>query len=127
MKEIIVQRKEGKKISDEAEWLPLADIKSTSRWQFGAKHVFKTVFHTADKNEYVYCTSNDAIMHLLHKDNGLIVVDRGRMGNLHHAEAIDYEKGKMFFDVKSDDYIEIIGEARKSAVKEYFQKLFGKK
>lgn len=127
MKEIIVQRKEGKKISEEAEWLPLADIKSSTKEQIGGKKEYKTVFQTKDGKEFIYCTSNDALMHLLHKHHGLIVVNRGTMGNLYHAEQIDYEKGKMFFDVESNDYIEIIGEARKSTVKEYFYKLFGKK
>ncbi|WP_143786460.1 MULTISPECIES: hypothetical protein, partial [Paenibacillus] len=126
MNHIIVQRKEGKKINEEAEWLLLVDIKSSIKEQIGGKKEYKTVYQTFKGDEYVYCTSNDAIMRLLHRHNGLVVVDRGRMGNLHHAEHIDYEKGKMFFDVESNDYIEIIGESRKSIVKEYFKKLFGK-
>ncbi|PIH59108.1 hypothetical protein [Paenibacillus sp. LK1] len=126
MDHIIVQRKEGKKINDEAEWLKIVDIKSSSKELINGKKEYKTVFHT-DGGDFIYCTSNDAIMHLMHKHHGLVVVDRGRMGNLYHAEHIDYEKGKMFFDVQANDYIEIIGDSRKSVVKEYFKKLFGKK
>lgn len=125
MDDIIVQRKEGKRINDEAEWLKIVDIKSSTKEQIGGKKEYKTVFHTADGRDYIYCTNNDAIMLLLHKHHGLVVVDRGKMGNLHHTEHIDYEEGKMFFDVQENDYLEI-AETRKGAIKDYFKKLFGK-
>lgn len=125
MKEIIVQRIEGQKISDEAEWLKLSDVKASINVQTGKKNEYRRVFYT-DNGEYIYCISNDAVLKLLHKHEGLVTIDRGRLANLYHVEHIDYDNSKVFFDVKKNDYM-ILGEARKGVVKEYFKKLFGLK
>jgi hypothetical protein len=119
----MVQRKEGKKISDDAEWMNEKDILKCTRELF-TKNNYKFVIHT-DDGEFVYCESKDAIFKLLSQSEGMIMTDKGTLGNMNRMKSVDYEVGKVFFDEEKENYV-TISASKENAVKTFIKKLFGK-
>ncbi|WP_145413379.1 hypothetical protein [Paenibacillus xylanexedens] len=123
MDRIMVQKKEGKKISDEAEWLNADDIVKCGRELFNKKE-YKIVIYT-DSGEYVHCSSNLAFLKLMSEREGMMLTDTGTLGNLYKMKSVDYEDGKVYFDDEESEYI-TIARSKTKLVKEYIKKLFGK-
>ncbi|WP_440110192.1 hypothetical protein [Paenibacillus sp. QZ-Y1] len=123
MDRIMVQRKEGKKISDEAEWINADDIKRCGKEMFTKKE-YKVVIYT-EYGEFVHCYSNDAFLRLMNERHGMMLTDTGVLGNLMKMKDIDYENGKVYFDEKKEEYI-TIARSKTKLVREYIKKLFGK-
>ncbi|WP_336761468.1 hypothetical protein [Paenibacillus sp. USHLN196] len=120
---IMVQRRDGKNISDEAEWINADDVKHFTREMF-AKQQYRIVIHTED-GQFVHCFSNDAFLRLMSKRHGMIMTDAGVVGNLTKMKSVDYENGKVYFDLEEEEYI-TISRPRTNLVREYIKKLFGK-
>ncbi|WP_280754896.1 hypothetical protein [Paenibacillus sp. LBL] len=94
MKSIVVIRREGKVLHDQAQWLSIEDINFTEPEKIRGK--IRTVLHT-DKGQFVYCTTNDQIVELISQEAGFFVTDRGRMANLSKDIVIDYDARKIFY------------------------------
>ncbi|PYY28282.1 hypothetical protein [Paenibacillus illinoisensis] len=122
MDQIIVLRREGKKIHDEAEWLDVDEVNFCTRERIGRE--YKVVIHT-DKGEYIYSNSNDAFFALMGQRNGMIMTDKGMLGNIYKMESVDYEDGKVYFNEEENEYI-TISTPKKNIVKEYIAKLLKK-
>lgn len=119
----MVQKKEGKKISDEAEWLNADDIIRCGREMFNKKE-YKIVIYT-DRGEYVRCDNNVAFLKLMSEREGMMLTDTGTLGNLFKMKSVDYEDGKVYFDEEESEYI-TIARSKTKLVREYIKKLFGK-
>lgn len=94
MKSIVVIRREGKVLHDQAQWLSIEDINFTEPEKIRGE--IRTVLHT-DKGQFVYCTTNDQIVELISQEAGFLVTDRGRMANLSKDIVIDYDARKIFY------------------------------
>ncbi|GAB6930093.1 hypothetical protein JCM10914A_40760 [Paenibacillus sp. JCM 10914] len=94
MKSIVVIRREGKVLHDQAQWLNIEDVNFSEPEKIRGE--IRTVLHT-DNGEFVYCTTNDQIVELLSKESGFLITDRGRMANLKKEIVIDYEARKIFY------------------------------
>nr|WP_145401586.1 hypothetical protein [Paenibacillus xylanexedens] len=120
---IMVQKREGKKISEEAEWLNVDDIRQCNREMFNKKE-YKVVIYT-DYGEYIRCDSNDAFFKLMSEREGFMLTDTGTLGNLFKMKSVDYEDGKVYFDEDEREYI-TIARSKTKLVRDYIKKLFGK-
>jgi len=120
---IMVQRRDGKNIKDEAEWIEVDDVIDCKKEMFTKKD-YRVVIYT-ENGEYVYCTNNNAFFDLMSERHGMIMTDKGVLGNLTKMKSVDYENGKVYFDNDKEKYI-TISKPRESLVKEYIKKLFGR-
>jgi hypothetical protein len=122
MDRIIVLRREGKKIHDEAQWLDVDEVKFCTRERIGRE--YRVVIHT-EQGEYIYSNSNDAFFSLMGQRNGMIMTDKGMLGNMTKMESVDYEEGKVYYNKSENEYI-TISAPKKNIVREYISKLLKK-
>lgn len=120
---IMVQKRVGKKISDEAQWIRADDVKRCEKEMFTQKS-YKVVIYT-DYGEFVRCDSNDAFLKLMNEREGMMITDTGVLGNLKKMKSVDYKTGKVYFDEDKNEYI-TIARSKTEIVREYIKKLFGK-
>lgn len=118
MKCIIVVKREGKSISDKAEWLKCEDIIGSVPERI--KGEIRTVYYT-EKGQFIHCTTNDQIIDLISQEHGFMVTDRGRMVNLKKEIVIDFDNRDIFL-VKCKEYI-TIARSKVGLLKEYLKKL----
>lgn len=118
MKYIIVVRREGKNISDKAEWLNCEDIIGSMPERI--KGEIRTVYYT-ERGQFVHCTTNDQIIDLISKEHGFMVTDRGRMVNFKKEVVVDFDNRDIFL-VKCKEYI-TIARSKINCVKEYLKKM----
>ncbi|MBX4152240.1 LytTR family transcriptional regulator DNA-binding domain-containing protein [Paenibacillus lautus] len=117
MKYIIVVRRDGKDISDKAEWLHCEDIIGSMPERIRGE--IRTVYYT-ENGQYIHCTTNDQIIDLISKEHGFMVTDRGRMVNLKKEIIVDFENRDIFL-VKCKEYI-TIARSKVNLLKEYLKK-----
>lgn len=118
MKYIIVVKREGKHISDKAEWLNCEDISYSQPEKI--KSETRTVYYT-EKGQYLHCITNDQITDLISKEHGFIITDRGRMANLKKEIVVDYDNRYIFY-VKCKEYI-TIAASKINLLKQYLNRL----
>ncbi|WP_431785847.1 hypothetical protein [Paenibacillus lactis] len=118
MKYIIVVSREGKNISDKAEWLNCEDIIGSMPERI--KGEIRTVYYT-ERGQFVHCTTNDQIIDLISKEHGFMVTDRGRMVNFKKEVVVDFDNRDIFL-VKCKEYI-TIARSKINCVKEYLKKM----
>ncbi|MBD8839407.1 hypothetical protein IFU39_16465 [Paenibacillus sp. CFBP 13594] len=119
----MVQKRVGKKICDEAQWIRADDVKRCEKEMFTSKS-YKVVIYT-DYGEFVRCDSNDAFLKLMNEREGMMITDTGVLGNLKKMKSVDYKTGKVYFDEEKNEYI-TIARSKTEIVREYIKKLFGK-
>lgn len=121
MHRIIVVKREGKKVNEDAEWLDINDIIGIfSEVKSGKSSV---IFRTKDA-EYIGPYGIEMIMKLfenLEEEYKFIRADRGVMVNLKKIEAMD-EKNKLLYYNNKEDSFTVAG-TRWKQVKESFLKI----
>lgn len=120
MKTLVVCKKEGNKIADEAEWINVEEILFTEPERI--KGEIRTVIHTHN-GQYVYCTGNDQLLSLLSKNTDFFITDRGRIANLNKLDKIDYDNRKIIY--RNNDFVTIAASRLKS-LREYISNLIRK-
>lgn len=117
MRSLVVCKKDGNTISEEAEWIYVEDILFTEPERIRGE--IRTVIHT-NSGQYVYCTGNDQLLTLLSKDDEFFITDRGRIANLDKLDKIDYDNRKILY--KNNGFVTIAASRLKS-LKEYISNL----
>ncbi|MBT2759911.1 hypothetical protein [Paenibacillus sp. ISL-20] len=118
MRYIVVVKREGKNISDKAEWLNIEDINGSIPERI--KGEIRTVYFT-ERGQYLHCTTNDQIIELLSKEHGFMITDRGRMANLKKEIIVDYDNRYIFL-IKCKEYI-TIAASKINLLKQYLRQI----
>lgn len=109
--DLIVYRKEGKLISEKAEFIKTGEVcfAETQRMKEG-KGDFIILITTVD-SEYVYFPRNtNSFFDLISELDGFVKIDRGAIANLSHEITYDKDYGRLTFKnikFKSPNYIVI--------------------
>ncbi|MGG1650506.1 hypothetical protein ABHN03_25420 [Paenibacillus sp. NRS-1775] len=120
VRSIPVVKREGKKISEEAEWLEVDKIISSRNEKIN--YVHRTVYITSE-GEFLHCNATDQIHELLSEEEGFVVSDRGTLGNLNKKHEFDEKNKNIIF---CNEYVITISKPRLEKVKEVMNKLLRK-
>ncbi|MNH75615.1 hypothetical protein D3C73_278600 [compost metagenome] len=115
---IIVTRRLHKNTVGNPEWIYVKDIFRSVPERIKGEN--KIVITTYDGIEYFYATTSDAIIEVLSKENGFVIVDRGRIVNLNHDVDIDYENGIIRLAKQGINVFIGIARSRIDDVKRFF-------
>ncbi|OMD66780.1 LytTR family transcriptional regulator DNA-binding domain-containing protein [Paenibacillus odorifer] len=120
MKSIILCKREGDKIAEEAEWIKAAEIRYIKTEYSKKKGTYKV--YGTDKGEYLECNSIEKTFALFEEIDGFVRADRGVMANLNKIPDLDEKFQLLVYD--ENDKV-TIAPARFSFVKDCLKKVLG--
>ncbi|MGR6760352.1 hypothetical protein ACU1JV_00720 [Paenibacillus sp. T2-29] len=121
LRSIPVLKRNGKKISEVAEWLDIDTIICSKNEKIN--YTNRTVYITSD-GEYVHCIATDQIHELLSEQSGFAITDRGTLGNLNKDHEYDEKNNNI---IMCEKHVITVSTPRKSKVKEVIKKILSRK